>query len=56
MRWSDVRYGSHSAPLMISVSIATSLRRRELDVRRERRAAQPDDAGVLHRLHDLLAW
>ena len=55
MRWSVVRYGSHSAPLMMMRVDRRVGRRRELDVRRERRAAESDDAGVLHGAHDLVA-
>jgi hypothetical protein len=54
VRWSVVRYGSHSAPLTSSRSIFTSLRRGELHVRREGRAAEPHHPAVLHRLHHLL--
>ena len=45
-RWSVVRYGSHSTPFRMSVSIVLLLRGRELDVGRERGAAETDHARV----------
>ena len=53
-RWSVVRYGSHSAPFRIRVSIGLALGDLELDVGRERGAAETDDAGLLDGGEDLV--
>ena len=57
VRWSDVRYGSHSAPLMMSVLD----RRRPAAARASRGSGNaappsPTTPACLHGLHDLARW